>query len=313
MRISVIVPCRTESPYLVETLSALDRLDYDDYEVIVVSDKELDFVFPNTHILVSGKLLPSKKRNLGTQIASGEVIAFIDDDAFPEKSWLMVACQILNQTSAAAVCGPAASVPNSKPRETATSSVLESSLVSGPFRYRYVPTEQQEVDDYPTSNLLIRKSIFDMAGGFDPNLYPGEDTKLCLDITQKLHQKIVYHPSILVYHHRRPLYIPYLKQIGLYARTRGRFVRIYPETSLKFAYFRPSIIVTGFLFAAIASIFGPSFRILFGLLTTIYIASLLVASRQHKYRVSFWVFASGVLSSHLWYGLNFIRGIVFQR
>ena len=101
MRISVIIPCGTQNPYLIESLSALSKLDYDNYEVIVVSDEEIDLEFPNTRILVTGKLLPSQKRNIGVQFASGEIVAFLDDDAFPEKDWLAVSSQILTETLAA--------------------------------------------------------------------------------------------------------------------------------------------------------------------------------------------------------------------
>ncbi|MBI4743240.1 MAG: hypothetical protein HY776_00140 [Actinobacteria bacterium] len=115
--------------------------------------------------------------------------------------------------------------------------------------------------------MIVRKSVLEQLGGFDTKFWPGEDTKLCLEITKKLNKKIIYSPDVLVYHHRRPLFTSHLKQVWSYALHRGYFVKRFPETSLRLTYFIPSIFVFGLMFGLIFALFNPIFRsiYLFGL------------------------------------------------
>jgi len=61
------------------------------------------------------------------------------------------------------------------------------------------------------------------------------------DIVSGLRMKIIYDPEVLVWHHRRELFWPHLKQIGNYALHRGKFAKEFPETSLRLSYFVPTI------------------------------------------------------------------------
>lgn len=313
MRVSVIIPSRARSQYLAECLSGLSNLVYDDYEVIVLSDEPLDLSFPRTRIIATGKLSPSRKRNIGAQLATGDVVAFLDDDAYPEKDWLLASSRVLAETSAGAVCGPAIGATSDNPRERAASAVMESLFVSGPLRYRFVPSHPRAVDDYPTCNLLVRKSVFDQAGGFDPTLYPGEDTELCLRIGEGLQQKIIYHPSIVVYHHRRPLFIPHLTQVGSYAAMRGYFAKAYPKTSRRLHYFLPSALVVGWILALLGSIWLDRARILLAVTIVSYVVATIATSRWQKSRVPVWMIAAGIPMTHIWYGLRFMWGLLVER
>ena len=39
-------------------------------------------------VVATGKVRPAEKRNIGIKAASGSIVAFIDDDAYPEAHWL---------------------------------------------------------------------------------------------------------------------------------------------------------------------------------------------------------------------------------
>lgn len=313
MRISIIIPTRGQGLYLTESLSRTSKLDYEDYEVIVLSDEPVDLSFPQIQTVVTGRLSPSQKRNLGVQLATGEIVAFIDDDAFPREDWLRRSSQILSETSAAAVCGPAASAPSRDKREMAACAVIESPLVSGPVRYRFVPSKLRVVDDCPACNLLVRKSVFQEVGGFDPRLYPGEDTKLCLDISYKLRERIIYHPDVVVYHHHRPLFVPHLTQIALYASTRGYFAKAYPKTSRRVSYFIPSIFLFGYLLTALLAIWLGHFRVVLAFAMVCYIAAVVTAVIVQKRRVPAWMVVLGIVLTHVCYGLCFAWGVLARR
>ncbi len=95
MRVSVVINTYNRAKSLKDTLQALRYQTHDAFEVVVVkgpctddTDALLrDFAgavrvadCPDVHL--------SKSRNIGIMEASGDVVAFIDDDAIPEPAWL---------------------------------------------------------------------------------------------------------------------------------------------------------------------------------------------------------------------------------
>jgi len=228
---SIIIPVRAETDYLRETRKYLFRQTYKSYELLIITDK------------ISRTPNPAQKRNLGAKKAKGEYLAFLDDDSYPDINWLKNAKNIFdNNPKLAAVCGPCLTPPSDNPRRQASGLVWSSFLGSGGAgSYRNGISRPRYVDDFPTVNLIVKKKSFLKIGGFNTHHWPGEDTILCLDLVYKLHQKIYYHPSIIVYHHRREVITAHLKQITRYALHRGNFARIFPKTSLRVGYLIPSI------------------------------------------------------------------------
>jgi Glycosyl transferase family 2 len=92
-KISVIVCSCNGARTIGETLAALDRLEYPDYEVIVVDDGSTDGTsniaqkYRFRMIRTENQGL-SSARNCGLQAATGEIVAYIDDDAYPDPHWL---------------------------------------------------------------------------------------------------------------------------------------------------------------------------------------------------------------------------------
>jgi len=216
-------------------------MTYDNLEVIVLPDRLDNFIWweNNLKTVPTGKVLPSHKRDIGVDNATGDIIAFIDADAYPEKNWLTRAVQILVEQGhrLGGVCGPGIIPPGSKFKEFAADEVLK----MFPYNYRVTGQFERLVDDYPTFNLILWKKYIDRVGGFNCDYLTGEDTLLCKKITHGLKKPILYTPSVIVYHDRRPLFWPFLKQIATYGKHRGYFFKMYPETSRKLVYALPSI------------------------------------------------------------------------
>ena len=145
-------------------------------------------------------------------------------------------------------------------------------------------------------------------GGFDTKFWPGEYTFLCLKIIKGL-KKIIYDPDVLVYHHRRSLFKGHLKQIANYAAHRGYFVKRFPETSLKFGYFLPSIFVCGVFIGLPLSFLVPSFKPIYISAIILYLALAFILSISKDFRLTLLVFWS-IIISNLIYGLYFIRGLL---
>ena len=295
---SIIIPVRQTNPYLKETLLKLKKQTLKDFEILVITDK------------VSGSANPSEKRNLGAKMAKGQYLVFFDDDSFPKSNYFQNAFKLISKNpDFAAFCGPCLTPPKDNYRQKASGLVWASYLGSGGAGvYRNSIQSARFVEDYPSVNLIIKKTDFISAGGFDTSFWPGEDTVLCLNLVKKFHQKIFYHPSLIVYHHRRSVIIPHLQQITRYAIQRGFFAKKFPETSRKIGYFIPSIF-TFYIFLLI--FFHNSF--LFKLPLYLYISILITTFfyflfEENKFKTSLLATISIPLT-HLYYGILFIYGL----
>jgi GT2 family glycosyltransferase len=173
------------------------------------------------------------------------------------------------------------------------------------------------IDDWPSVNFSIRKSVFMELGGFDSKFWPGEDTKLCFDLIKKYPQSIIYDPGLIVYHHRRPVLGQHLKQVGGYGLHRGFFAKKYPQTSFKLIYFLPSCFLVFVAAGGLLSFFSNLALELYLTGWLLYFLALIKAffdiRRQEK---SFLVIANAIyyiFLTHLVYGFNFIKGFVFTK
>jgi len=315
--VSVIIPVRTITPYVRETVGHLRQQTAKDFETIIVTDKKEKL--SEVTVIGSGEPTPAYKRNLGAKKAKGQVIAFLDDDSYPSKDWLKNAealfsdqSLITNNRSLAAVCGPALTPPADNFFQKVSGLVWGSWLGSGGAgTYRNRVMKRREVRDFPSVNLLIRKKDFFSVGGFDINHWPGEDTKLCLDLIKR-GKKIIYDPEILVFHHRRPVFSSHLKQVSRYALRRGLFARIFPETSFQVGYFIPSFFTYGLILGFLASFFNSQIRFIFNgalvlYLSLLFITALIVFFREKNVLLALAVMPA-IAATHLVYGFLFPWG-----
>lgn len=307
-KVSIIIPVKEINDYIREAIPHHLELDYPDFEILIFPDEPTDETFPKTRIIPSGKVGPAEKRDMALKYAEGDIIAFIDDDAYPRKDWLKNAMVRFEDPEVGAVGGPAVTAENDDVLRQASGKVYESVLCSGSYTYRYVPGKLMEADDLPSVNLIVRRDVFEQIGGYDSNYYPGEDTKLCLDVIKVAKKKIIYDPDVLVYHHRRKLFKQHLKQSNNYAKHRGYFAKVLPDTSRKLVYFIPSLFVIGLIAGPIVSYFiRPLFFLYLGILTG-YFIMLIISTMTKDLRVWF-LAVLGVFCTHVGYGIGFIRGL----
>ena len=313
MKFSIIIPLKEDNAYIRETLACLREIDYSDYEIFVLPDKSYawgDLV----QVISTGPMGPGAKRDLALKYARGEIVAFLDDDTFPRRDWLKNAVKYFDDERVAAIGGPAVTPATDELFQQASGGVYMSLLGGGNYAYRYLPKQMKEVDDYPTCNLLVRRSVMQHLGGFDTTFWPGEDTKLCLEITRKLGMKIIYAPDVIVYHHRRPLFRGHLKQVRNYALHRGYFVKRFPETSLRPSYFLPTLLVTFLFGGGLLSFLIPDLApyYLMGLILYLVAALVSAAMVSREIRLTILV-ALGIIATHLVYGVWFVLGLLAPR
>ena len=144
--------------------------------------------------------------------------------------------------------------------------------------------------------------------------WPGEDTKLCLDLVKFFKQDFVYDPRPIVYHHRREMFKPHLKQISRYGRHRGQFARIFPETSRLPAFFVPSFFVLGLWMGPLVAMLLPVlwkfyFGGLFVYFTAVGLEATRVAIKERSIRAFGFVYW-GIFLTHITYGFYFMVGFL---
>lgn len=319
--VSVVIACPRGSWMLEEGLAAMQRQTYRNWEVIVLPDADggRDVGDRRVRFIATGAVRPAEKRNLGIRAAKGEIVAFLDDDAFPDARWIEFAVRYFADSAIGAVGGPGVTPPSDSLLARMGGRIYESRLVSGPYVYRYrAGGVRRDVTDYPSCNLFVRKSVLDEIGGYRTDFWPGEDTLLCEDIVESWH-RIVYDPWVVVYHHRRPLFLPHLRQIGRYGFHRGHFCRRFPANSRKPAYFVPTLFVAYLAFLAAMAAVCLAVRtmpsaFMLSAFAPLALYVVLVAISSFSVKPHYWLLtAVGMFMSHIWYGVEFAHGLLAKR
>ncbi len=311
-KVSVIIPLRRVNAYLHESLAHLRLQSYTRFDVYVITDEPESFDEPGLDVkwLSSGSVPPNIKRMMAAKESDADIVALLDDDAYPAPGWLEAAVAHFRDSRVVGVGGPGITPPADSPLQQASGAVYVSPLVSARYTYRYVAEAARDVDDYPSCNLILRREPFLRYVAECLRYWPGEDTKLCLLLT-KGGDRIVYEPLAAVYHHRRKLFWGHFRQVWNYAVHRGFFAKRYPETSLRPAYFVPSLfLLANVLFAALlpfSRLRTALFLLAAGYVLAV-VGSALWSRRSHLANPL--VVSVGIYLTHLTYGLGFMLGLL---
>lgn len=312
---TIIIPVKKINNYVRETISHILKFNRSDWEVFVVTN-ELDpdeWFHERIKILESGAVGPAKKRDQAAAVANGEILVFFDDDSYPDLNILDHAYVNFQNDNIVAIGGPAVT-PDEDSFYQKVSGAVFLSKWSGGFPERYIPVGTLKyIEDWPSVNLMVRKKAFLEVGGFNTQFWPGEDTKLCLELIVRTKKKIIYDPRMIVWHHRREGIYRHLKQIGAYGLHRGFFVKKFPETSRKVKFFIPSFFAIFTLLSV--TLYGVNLYINVIILSiwSIYLMAILKAEIDISRCVGLKIALAAlpyIFLTHLVYGVSFIRGLL---
>jgi GT2 family glycosyltransferase len=225
-RVSVVVCTYNGARTIGETLEHLGRLNYPDYETIVVDDGSTDGAaaiaaqFPVRLIRTENRGL-SSARNTGCREAEGEIVAYIDDDAYPDPDWLDYLIQTLEDSGAAAAGGP-----NLAPEVDGWQAQCIARAPGGPA---HVLLNDRQAEHIPGCNMAFRKSVLNEVGGFDEQFrVAGDDVDVCWRILESGLQ-IAFSPAAVVWHHRRPSVAGFWRQQKGYGKSETLLARKWPQ------------------------------------------------------------------------------------
>jgi GT2 family glycosyltransferase len=255
-RISVAVCSYNGVKRLEECLSRTEQLDYPDYEIIVVNDGSTDAT-PTVASRHRVKLVNTENgglsaaRNVACQAATGEIVAYIDDDAYPDRDWLKYLAHAFRTGEYAAIGGP-----NLLP---SASSHFARCVAYAPGGPAHVLISDLVAEHLPGCNLAVRRERLQEIGGFDPQFrVAGDDVDLCWRLQEK-GWTLGFAPSAVVWHHRRGSLKTYWKQQFHYGIAEALLERKWPE----------KYNIAGHLTWA-GQLYGPGAAAMFGLAERIY-------------------------------------------
>jgi len=224
--VSVVVSSYNGARTIGETCEHLLNLDYPNYEIIVVNDGSTDEtlkIIKRDGIKVIDKKNGglSAARNSGFQAANGEIVAYIDDDAYPDREWLKYLVSDFLERDSVGVGGPNLAPPGDGD--------IAECIAHAPGGPLPVLMTDWKAEHIPGCNMAFYKETLEKLGGFDP-IYraAGDDVDFCWRVIES-GDWISYNPGAAVWHHRRNSAKTYLKQQIGYGKAEALLEEKWPE------------------------------------------------------------------------------------
>ncbi len=214
--VSIIVCSYNGGLTLADCLESLDKLNYPDYQVVLVDDGSKD----NTREIVAryvagrearqkatGCYLPefldivqpnmglSYARNAGARASKGEIITYTDSDCMPDPDWLYFMVGTLLSGDYCGVGGPNISPP--------AVNWVQAAVAAAPGGPSHVLLSDVVAEHIPGCNMMFHRWAFEGIGGFDVDYRKaGDDVDFCWRL-QNNGGVIAFSPAAIVWHYRR--------------------------------------------------------------------------------------------------------------
>ena len=199
-RVSVVVCSYNGARTLRDTLEGLARVHYPNFEVIVVNDGSTDSTPAlaaeyDVRLINTDNCGLSSARNTGWQAARGEIVAYIDDDAYPDPHWLHYIAYRFMTGDWVGVGGPNIAPPGD--------GEIAQCVANAPGGPVHVLVSDLEAEHIPGCNMAFRREALAAVGGFDPRYRAaGDDVDLCWRLQQR-GGRVGFHAGAMDWHHRR--------------------------------------------------------------------------------------------------------------
>lgn len=207
---SIVINTLNRAKYLEDAIRGVHQLNYDNVELIVVNGPSTDHTeqvlapwADRIKIRSCSEPNLSMSRNVGIEAASGDVVAFLDDDAVPHPEWLRFLSYHYADPRTGAVGG--FTIDNTgrewQVRKTICDRFGNAHNVDNFFDER--PLNFAGSPFYPSllgTNSSFRRSALLDIGGFDHTFaYLLDETDVCLRLVDA-GWRVAYEPEALVFH-----------------------------------------------------------------------------------------------------------------
>ncbi len=228
---SIIVPTYRRPAQLAACLRAMARMDYPrgGFEVIVVDDggqtipEALIASFKDrldVTVLAQEHAGPAAARNTGAAKATGQFLAFTDDDCLPAPDWLQALALCFERVPERAIGGRTVNALPGNPYSTASQILID-------YLYSYYNADPDQARFFASNNLALPAERFRAIGSFDGawQRAAAEDRELC-DRWLQQGLQMTYAQEVIVYHEHALTLRTFLRQHFSYGRGAFWFHRI---------------------------------------------------------------------------------------
>lgn len=319
-QVSIIIPTYNRKDSLRDSLLSLSHLDYPEnkYEVIVVDDGSIDgtedmiikirdsLTYPLWYTKLNEKKGVSAARNLGMQMAKGQIFVFVDDDCLFEKKWLKRLLNPFIPSKVGAVGGLDRAPHDATLFSKCIGHLFTTFIGTGGLR----GGDMMRVGRYYPKgcNMAVLREVIDKVGGFDERLTPGEEIELGYRI-EKAGYKIMFIPDAFVWHKRKIEIKTFLQKMYKIGYTRVVLARKH-RGLLQIGHMIPFIgILTLFTLLVLSFIFAYAFKVLI-LILSVYLLILLFSGFQALTRIRdirvLFLIPSLIILHHSAHGIGFL-------
>jgi O-antigen biosynthesis protein len=228
---SVVICAYNAAETVEECLTHARALDYPDLDVLLIDDGSADDTAdiaervcagdPRMQVVRAPHQGLSGARNTGWQRATGDLVVYLDSDAYPTPEWPYYLALGLDTPQVGGVGGP-----NLPPPGEDRAAQMVARAPGGPV---HVLLSDDRAEHIPGANMAFWRQVLEEVGGFDV-VYTaaGDDVDLCWKVLDR-GWEIAFHPAALVWHHRRDSVRAYLKQQRGYGRSEALVARRHPD------------------------------------------------------------------------------------
>jgi len=223
--ISVVVCTYNGHRTIRECLHGLSKVRYPNFEVIVVDDGSSTPMEPivasyGFRTIRTPNRGLSAARNSGMEAAAGEIVAYLDDDAYPDPDWLSYLADAFQRTAHVGIGGPNLAPPCDGP--------VADCVANAPGGPVHVLLSDEIAEHLPGCNMAFRRWALLEVGGFDPCFrVAGDDVDLCWRL-QERGGTLGFSPAAMVWHHRRNSVRAYWRQQKGYGRAEALLQQKWP-------------------------------------------------------------------------------------
>ncbi|MUW14920.1 glycosyltransferase [Halorubrum sp. CBA1125] len=230
--VSIVVPVYNDPIGIEATIDSLRRQSapVDRYEVIVVDNgstdgtrevvREYREAFDGLRLLVEDEVQGSyAARNSGIDAATGPVVAFVDADMVVDPDWVEDVARRMARTDAEYL---ACDVRLFTAGDEGT--VAKYNRLNDLHVERFI----EELSFAPTCCLVVRRTLLEDLGGFDPRLRSGGDFEFGNRVAAS-GRRLRYAPDIVMYHPTRTTLGALLRKARRVGRGKTQLRRYYPD------------------------------------------------------------------------------------
>ena len=195
--VSVIIPAYNAVVYIAQTLESVLRQTYTDFEVIIVNDGSTDGIVQwaahikddRVQLISQANAGPNAARNAGLAKAQGQYIAFLDADDIWEPTKLAKQVDCLDRHPEVGLVYSWVAIANDQGQVTGR---IFKSHHAGPV---LEPLVERNFVECPSS-VVVRRTCFDQAGGFDETIFCFEDWEMWIRIAAHYPFAVIAEPLV---------------------------------------------------------------------------------------------------------------------